>query len=94
VWSNKGTGKTSNERTQNKSITGIDLCFAVPVGFRAGGKPGSIWVVNSLNLLVGCQGLTFNDTESSYDLRAGRFFFTPEDLAAARKLQPVAGDGV
>jgi hypothetical protein len=51
-------------------------------------------VVNSLNLLVAVQGLTLPDGEPWYDLTSHRFFFTPEDLAAAKRSQsPGSGAG-
>jgi hypothetical protein len=53
----------------------------------AGGKPGSVWLVNSLNLLVAVQGLNLPEGEQWFDLASSRFFMSPEDLAAAKKAQ-------
>jgi hypothetical protein len=54
-----------------------------------GGKPGSVWLVNSLNVLVVVQGHNAPDVsngESFYDLAYLRFFCTPEDYKAGLKL--------
>lgn len=66
----------------------------------AGGKPGSVWTVNSLNVLVAVQGLNPPETAASgnsssssdtfYDLAYQRFFASPEDLLAGNKAMQVA----
>lgn len=61
-----------------------------------GGKPGSVWTVNSLNLLVAVQGLNPPDAsagaESYYDLAYQRFFATADDWQAGLRLGQTPGD--
>ena len=68
-----------------------------------GGKPGSVWTVNSLNVLVAAQGLnppetaaaSGNSSSSSdtfYDLAYQRFFCTPDDLIAGNKALAAVAD--
>merc|ERR1712227_333080 len=52
-----------------------------------GGKPGSIWVVNSLNTLYAVQGHTLDSNEFFPDVTSNRFFFSPEDVAAGKRLE-------
>ena len=65
-----------------------------------GGKPGSVWTVNSLNVLVAVQGLNppeisasgNSNSDTFYDLAYQRFFCTPDDLIAGNKALAAAAD--
>ena len=75
------------------SLPSLTTARPTTLGMDTGGKPGSVWLVSSLNTLVAVQGLNLPEGEPWYDIMSQRFFFSPEDLAVAKKAQAAGSDG-